>query len=73
MKGRIRNALIVAVILVCVGAPLLMHNIKLARDPQLKILREMTPYWNRTESGGIELLAEPPNERAVNSKAAPFH
>jgi hypothetical protein len=42
MKGWIRNAIIVAVILVCVGTPLLMHNIQLARDPQLKILREMT-------------------------------
>jgi hypothetical protein len=62
MKGWIRKALIVAVMLVCVGTPLLMHNLQLARDPQLKILREMIPYWNRTESGGIELLAEPPNE-----------
>jgi hypothetical protein len=65
MKGWIRNAIIVAVILVCVGTPLLMHNIQLARDPQLKILREMTPYWNRAESGGIVLIAEPPNERAM--------
>src|SRR5580692_1329934 len=68
MKGWIRKALIVAVMLVCVGTPLLMHNIQLARDPQLKILREMIPYWNRTESGGIELLAEPPNERALEKE-----
>jgi len=65
MKGWIRNALIVAVILVCVGTPLLMHNIQVGSDPQLKILREMAPYWIRAESGGIVLIAEPPNERAM--------
>lgn len=64
MKGWLRNALIVVVILVCVGTPLLMHNIQVSSDPQLKILRGMTPYWIRAESGGIVLLTEPPNERA---------
>ena len=65
MKVWIRNALIVAVILVCVGTPLLMHNIQMTSDPQLKTLREMAPYWIRVESGGIVLVAEPPNERAM--------
>jgi hypothetical protein len=64
MKVWIRNALIVAVILVCVGTPLLMHNMQVTSDPQLKILREMAPYWIRVESGGIVLVAEPSNERA---------
>ncbi|MBV8277662.1 MAG: hypothetical protein JO170_20695 [Verrucomicrobia bacterium] len=58
------RAFMVAAVLLCIGLPLLMDNIKLANDPQLKILRELMPYWDRTESGGIVLLAEPPKEHA---------
>jgi len=65
MKIWIRNTLIVVVILVCVGTPVLMHNLQPTSDPQLKILREMTPFWIRVESGGIVLLTEPPNERPM--------
>ena len=52
-----RRAFIIAAIVLCVGLPWFMENANLARDPKLKMLREMMPYWDRTESGGIVLLA----------------
>jgi hypothetical protein len=65
MKGWMRIALFVVggvLLLVC---PFLAQNAKLAGDAQLKILREMMPYWNRAESGGIMLLGNPADKEGV--------
>ena len=59
MKRWIQRILIVAVVIVCVVGSILRQKANLAYDPQLKTLRQMMPYWDRAESGGIVLLAEP--------------
>jgi len=58
--------LIVAGIVWLVVCLILTQNADLGGDAQLKILREMKPYWDRTESGGIVLLVnQPTNKRWV--------
>jgi hypothetical protein len=59
MTGWLQRILVV----VCVVFAIARQNADFDRDPQLKILREMMPCWDRTEFGGIVLLVKPPREQ----------
>jgi hypothetical protein len=70
MKGWMLTASFVVGAVLLLVCPLLVQNAYLAGDAQLKILREMMPYWDRTESGGIVLLGKPADEQAPVTQRA---
>jgi hypothetical protein len=59
------KASIIVVLCVCCVSLVRADDSSASDDPQLKILRQMMPYWDNAESGGIRLLGGPSRSAAL--------